>query len=151
MIISCINCNKKFEINSDLIPENGRLLECSSCNHQWFYKKEKELVLEKQVIESTVSDIKIIKKSINNAKNIKTTKKPIKIDIDNYNEKKVFIKKKISFLSFILIFIISCVALITLIDTFKGPLSLFVPNIELILYNLYETIKDIILFSKDLI
>ena len=40
MIVSCINCNKKFKINSDLIPENGRLLQCSSCNHQWFFKKE---------------------------------------------------------------------------------------------------------------
>ena len=42
MIITCINCNKKFDINSDLIPKNGRLLECSSCNHQWFFKIEKE-------------------------------------------------------------------------------------------------------------
>ena len=40
MIISCINCNKKFDINSNLIPLKGRLLECSSCNHQWFFKKE---------------------------------------------------------------------------------------------------------------
>ena len=40
MIISCNNCHKKFDINSDLIPQNGRLLECSSCNHQWFFKKE---------------------------------------------------------------------------------------------------------------
>ena len=41
MIISCTNCNKKFEINSDLIPDSGRLLVCGSCNNEWFYTKEK--------------------------------------------------------------------------------------------------------------
>ena len=38
MIISCENCNKNFEVDSALIPENGRLLQCSACNHKWFYK-----------------------------------------------------------------------------------------------------------------
>ena len=40
MIITCNNCNKKFEIDENLIPEKGRLLQCSSCNHQWHFKKE---------------------------------------------------------------------------------------------------------------
>ena len=26
MIIECINCNKVFEVNSELIPENGRTI-----------------------------------------------------------------------------------------------------------------------------
>ena len=38
MIIECINCNKVFEVNSELIPENGRTIQCGSCNHIWFYK-----------------------------------------------------------------------------------------------------------------
>ena len=42
MIISCDQCLKKFEIDSNLIPNKGRLLQCSSCNHKWFYKKEME-------------------------------------------------------------------------------------------------------------
>ena len=37
------------------------------------------------------------------------------------------------------------------LDTFKSPLSVFFPNIELILYNLFETIKDIYLFIKNLL
>ena len=37
MIIECINCNKVFEVNSELIPENGRTIQCGSCNHVWFY------------------------------------------------------------------------------------------------------------------
>ena len=41
MIISCTSCNKNFEINSDLIPDSGRLLACGSCNHQWFFTGKK--------------------------------------------------------------------------------------------------------------
>ena len=46
MIISCNNCNKKFDIDSTLIPDKGRLLQCASCDHKWFFKKE---VLEKKI------------------------------------------------------------------------------------------------------
>ena len=38
MIISCDQWLKKFEIESSLIPDSGRLLQCSSCHHKWFYK-----------------------------------------------------------------------------------------------------------------
>ena len=45
-------CQKKFEIESSLIPEKGRLLQCSSCNHQWFYKndisEETKVILKKK-------------------------------------------------------------------------------------------------------
>ena len=40
MIISCPECNKKFEINSKLIPKNGRLLKCGSCNYEWFFSEQ---------------------------------------------------------------------------------------------------------------
>jgi len=43
MIIECINCKKEFNIDSDLIPEEGRLLECGSCNHRWFFKNTNKL------------------------------------------------------------------------------------------------------------
>jgi len=49
MIITCNNCNKKFNIDSNLIPDKGRLLQCASCDHKWFFKKE--------VLENTVSPI----------------------------------------------------------------------------------------------
>ncbi len=44
MIIQCINCNKKFEVNSNLIPSVGRNIQCGSCNHLWFFKKEDEYI-----------------------------------------------------------------------------------------------------------
>ena len=48
MIVVCPNCNKKFNIDEKLIPEKGRLLKCSSCNHTWNYilpaKDEVEII-----------------------------------------------------------------------------------------------------------
>ena len=41
MIISCENCGKKFEVSDDLIPENGRFLQCGSCSHKWHYIQKK--------------------------------------------------------------------------------------------------------------
>ena len=56
MIIKCKKCNKSFEIDSNLIPENGRLLQCGSCEYEWFFIKEKK--------KSKIDDLpKIIKDS----------------------------------------------------------------------------------------
>ena len=38
MIIECPNCNKKFEIDQNLVPNDGRLLQCGNCSHKWFFK-----------------------------------------------------------------------------------------------------------------
>ena len=150
MIISCNNCNKKFEINSELIPDSGRLLMCSKCNSQWFYKKE--VVRNEVIIDDIISDDVLI-----NNDNIKEDLS--KNDIDDKDnilaenqKKEQTLKNKISpnILYKILVFIISTLALIILVDTFKDFISLFIPNIEFIFYNLYESIKDIVLFIKDL-
>ena len=53
MIITCNNCNKKFDIDPNLIPDTGRLLQCASCDHKWFFKK---VVLEDK-INPIVEDI----------------------------------------------------------------------------------------------
>ena len=42
MIITCPNCNKKFKIDNSLIPDEGRDLQCGSCNHVWLYKIKEE-------------------------------------------------------------------------------------------------------------
>ena len=39
MIIECINCSKKFDVNSELIPSEGRTIQCGSCNHVWFFSQ----------------------------------------------------------------------------------------------------------------
>tara|TARA_Y100000389_G_C17397748_1_gene483559 strand:+ start:119 stop:580 length:462 start_codon:yes stop_codon:yes gene_type:complete len=152
MIITCINCNKKFEIDSSLIPENGRLLQCGSCNHKWHYVKE---IIEDTRVELKKKEIEIENNQQNydNEKNIdeETTQisqntKIIREDVTVNPEK----PKKISFLNIILVFIITFVALLIIIDTFQSQLISIIPEFELILYNFYETINDVTLFLKDL-
>ena len=149
MIISCDQCNKKFEIDSNLIPKEGRLLECGSCNHKWFYKqdiedKTEEIIIEPQLKNIEEENIDPIQTNISQINEFDTSFKKKEI-IEN---KKI---KKIGVLNIIVVFIISFVALIILIETFKDPISIFIPNIKFILNSLYEVIRDIILFIKDLI
>ena len=42
MIITCPNCNKQFKIDNSLIPDEGRDLQCGSCESIWFYKPKNE-------------------------------------------------------------------------------------------------------------
>ena len=149
MIISCDQCHKKFEIDSNLIPRDGRLLECGSCNHKWFYKqdiedKTEEIIIEPQLKNIEEEDIDPIRKDISQIKELDTSSEKKEI-IEN---KKI---KKIGVLNIIIVFIISFVALIILIETFKDPISIYIPNVEFILNSLHEIIIDIILFFKDLI
>ena len=153
MIIKCEQCNKKFEIESTLIPEKGRLLQCSSCTHQWFYKKdileETEVVIKKQAIKSKKNEPPV--EEINNIKVFEDLA-PAKEKKRKHSYKSIQTEnKKLSFLNVILVFIISIIALIVLLDTFKSPISLMIPNIEFILESLYETLKDILLFIQDLL
>ena len=151
MIIICPSCEKKFQIEDKLIPREGRLLQCGSCNNEWFFKKEK--------IEPTKSKtgepIKKPQITENLDINERTTKDKINYETTS-TEKKLKSSKKLSFsfakfLSYILVAIISFIALIILIDTFKSPLYIIFPNLEFILFNFYEILKDIELFFRDLV
>ena len=149
MIIICINCNKKFEVNSDLIPSEGRTIQCGSCNHIWLYKKGEQTdnyEIEEKTIEindkstptkSYIKSIEKTKKKTNDKALVKYQKKEV------LNLGKVF--------RYILVIVLSFIALIVLLDTLKLPLSNIFPNLEFILFNLYETVRDITLFIKDLI
>jgi len=166
MIVSCNNCVKSFNIDSNLIPKKGRLLQCSNCNHKWFFKKEivndsitptkPKIFIEelKPIISENSENMDLLDKKINHDYEIdvNSSEKETKID-EVQNLEKVFGKHKKNYkiLNKIIIFIISFIALIIILDTFKGPIAKIVPNIEFFLYNLYESINDIVLFFKDLI
>ena len=145
MIIDCPCGEKKFEIDQNLIPEKGRLLQCGFCDEKWFFNKN-----EKKV---SVPEIDEEKDEIDNLNNENDEAEKIQTNLENKIDKKEEGKINFSFgkfLSYILVLIISFIALIILIDTFKSPLYRTFPNLELVLFNLFETLKDIRLFIKDL-
>ena len=55
------------------------------------------------------------------------------------------------FVGYFFVLILSFVALLIVFDTFEPYLLTKFPNLELILFNFYETLLDIYLFIKDLI
>ena len=158
MIIQCVNCNKKFEVSSHLIPDSGRNIQCGSCNHTWFYKKTVEMQNStKETFLQTVpspevkvsSDFDLNQIGQLNKEKSNERKEIIKKTNTNKVEKSDF--KIIKIFSYLIVFAISSVALIIILDTFKSPLSLIFPNLELLLFNLFEILKDIFLFIRNLI
>ena len=154
MIIECINCSKKFEVNSDLIPEEGRTIQCGACNHVWFYDLKNQSSINPSDEKAEIKNESLIKKETKYKNENNITKQKIdKLDVNEkalikYQKKNQF--KLSKFLSYILVLIITFIGLIVILDTFKTPLSIFFPNLELLLFNLFETLKDIFLFIKDL-
>ena len=168
MIITCNNCIKKFNLDSNLISDNGRLLQCASCDHKWFFKKE--------VLENTASpidkDISIDSPnifdqnnpSINEESVSEAPKDEVEVDLEEETKEKIEVninestqvntkpkkQKNFKILNILFVAIISFVAFIIIVDTFKYPIEKIVPNVEFILYNLYESIRDISLFIRDL-
>ena len=164
MIITCPNCNKQFKIDNSLIPDEGRDLQCGSCNNVWFYKFEEQnnelLKLDDEIISK---DIEITDK--NKEKKIEENNQPlgkIKSEINNELKEKISEKQKnkaiskntgnksSKFFSYLIVFIISFVALIILLDTLKTPLINVFPGLEIILFNLFEALQDLKLFIIDL-
>ena len=165
MIITCPNCNKQFKIDKSLIPDEGRDLQCGSCNHIWLYsiqeKNNEVLELKQEIISEDIEPKaennedkihekqqpeEIIKTETNNKKNEKNLEKQ-----ENTTKLKKTENKGSKFFSYLIVFIISFVALIILLDTLKTPLINVFPGLEIILFNLFETLQDIKLFIIDLI
>ena len=164
MIIDCIKCTKKFEVNASLIPDNGRTIQCGSCNHIWFYKlkieqSKNEIKAEITSPKSNNNDLEYKKddnlneklsktEDTSNLENVANTGLN-SVELINENKKTTFSVSK--FLSYFLVFLITFIALIIVLDTFKSPLSSIIPGLEIFLYNFFETLKDLYLFIKNLL
>ncbi len=162
MIIECPCKKKKFNIDINLIPAEGRNLQCGSCDRVWFYKRQDPITEPQQINEDIaikeiedsgkLNDYKskdeLIKKPVEENKKAKPELSTIK----KTDSKPEVIKKTQSskFFSYLIVFIISLGALIVLLDTLKTPLINIFPGLEVLLFNLYETLKDIKLFIIDL-
>ncbi len=156
MIIICPSCKKKFEVDSNLIPDKGKLLQCGSCDQTWFFNKHNQINIEKEKIlpkerndeNKNIQSIPVNKKNETINEDFSNLTKEKGSELIKYEPKFNFTFLK--FLHYFIVLIISFVAVIISLDTFKEPLSTLFPNLELILYNLFETLKDLILFIKDL-
>ena len=147
MIIACPCGEKKFEVDENLIPDKGRLLKCGSCDQTWFFNKNID-EQTKPLIDRPTKQKKILYKDENVDKSIPNVPLKPRSELVKYKPRYNFTIGK--FLSYIIISIITFVAIIIVLDTFRDPLSNIFPNLELILYNLFETLRDLILFVKDL-
>ncbi len=176
MIIECPNCNKKFSIDKKLIPENGRTLKCSSCDHIWHYKiaitksiDDLEILQDKNTnLDTNNSEVEkkddehneeindenstninqglVFKKNTDNDEDEEDEEDDIKDEKEN-EEKQGIIKM---ILVYFVVIIISLLGLIFLLDTFKSTLITVFPNITPLLDSFYETLLDFKLFIKDL-
>ena len=161
MIITCPCEKKQFKIDDSLIPQEGRELQCGSCERVWYYKPKNESK-DPLTLNENISVNKIEPVIETNDINLEFSKKLQKEKIVEPEIKKE-ISKKIpktvkklenkgyKFFSNLIVLIISLVALIILLDTLKTPLINVFPGLEIILFNLFETLKDIKLFIIDLI
>ena len=162
MIIECPCKKKKFNIDINLIPAEGRNLQCGSCDRVWFYKKEDPIPEPLQINEDIVIREKDDSGNLNEDKSKDgLIKQPVKENKKIESElsatkktegKSEVIKKtqRSKFFSYLIVLIISFGALIILLDTLKTPLINIFPGLEVLLFNLYETLKDIKLFIIDL-
>ena len=165
MIITCPSCKKKFNIDINLIPSEGRNLQCGSCEHIWFYKKQdsipESLTISKDIDIKETEETEETDKTNDDKSNYQVIKQSVEEEHEEKSEllaiKKNENKSKVTkqtqggkFFSYLIVFIISLVALVILLDTLKTPLINVFPGLEQVLFNLYETLKDIKLFIIDL-
>ena len=153
MIIVCPSCGKNFNVRDDQIPDKGRLLQCSNCKHEWFYTKNTipidDNIDELSNDELTQESFGILDEEEDKSDDVIVEEKTIKLEkTKNINKKKTI---KVNFFKLLLVFIISFVAFILIVDTFIVQISKYVPFAEKYLDNLYQSIIDISLFFQNLI
>ena len=153
MIIVCPSCSKKFNVRDDQIPDKGRLLQCSNCKHEWFYTKN-TIPVDNDIDELSNDDLTQESFGILDEEKDKYDEVILE-DKENESEKRKNIKKQkikqVNFFKLLLVFIISFVAFILIVDTFIIQISEYVPFAEIYLDNLYQSIIDISLFFQNLI
>ena len=155
MIIDCPCGKKKFNVKDELIPAKGRLLQCGDCDREWFFSKNINTIEENNVEKF---DEEIAQESfgiIDDKYDDEVFEEDKKEEPTNELERPEKIKKQktkqVSFFKILLVFIISFVAFILIVDTFIVQISEYFPFAKNYLDNLYQSIIDISLFFQNLI
>jgi len=153
MIIVCPSCGKNFNVRDDQIPDKGRLLQCSNCKHEWFYTKNTNPVDdnldELSSDELTQESFGILNEEEDRNDEVIVEDKTAELEKPKTRKKKE--GKQFNFFKLLLVFIITFVAFILIVDTFIVQISKYVPFAENYLDNLYQSIIDISLFFQNLI
>ena len=152
MIIVCPSCGKNFNVRDDQIPDKGRLLQCSNCKHEWFYTKNTIPIddnIDELSDELTQESFGILDEEEDQHDEEIAEDKTVELDKPRNTDKQK--TKKINLFKLLLVFIISFVAFILIVDTFIVQISEYAPFAEKYLDNLYQSIIDIFLFFQNLI
>ena len=153
MIIVCPSCSKNFNVRDDQIPDKGRLLQCSNCKHEWFYTKN-TIPIDNDIDEISNDDLTqesfgILDEEEDRSDEVIIEEKTVELEKPrNIKKKKT---SKVNFFKLLLVFIISFVAFVLIVDTFIVQISEYVPFAEKYLDNLYQSLIDISLFFQNLI
>ena len=159
-LLQCNGCNHKWFLKKEIITEPIETViknefEAVTRPTEEKIKPTNEKVAIEAKVESIETEyhetIELLDETIKDDLIIEKTSIKTKNKDDNDIGKETKNKKNYNILGLTIVFIISFIALIIVLDTFQKPISIFIPNIELILYSLYETINDIVLFFTDLI
>ena len=137
MILECQNCNKKFNVEDNLIPLKGRLVQCGFCNSQWHQLPK-------------ITKIPIKKKIFEKVNVHKDTSKLQSINNNKVKSKARHKQKHIGFFSYIFIFLISIIAFFLIAETFEYQINNIFPNFENYIIYVYETLNNILILIKDL-
>ena len=156
MIIDCPCGKKKFNVKDELIPDKGRLLQCGECDREWFYSKNINTINESNV---EIPDEEIAQESFgiiedkfdDDVVDEDVVDEDKAIELEKLKTSKKQKTKQVNFFKLLIVFIISFVAFILIVDTFLVQISEYFPFAEKYLDNLYQSIIDISLFFQNLI
>ena len=153
MIIVCPSCGKSFNVRDDQIPDKGRLLQCSNCKHEWFYTKN-TIPIDDNIDELSKDDFTQESFGILDQEEDRHDEAIVEDKTVELEKPKTIKKqkgKRLNFFKLLLVFIISFVAFVLIVDTFIVQISEYVPFAEKYLDNLYQSLIDISLFFQNLI
>ena len=153
MIIVCPSCGKNFNVRDDQIPDKGRLLQCSSCKHEWFFTKN-TIPINDNMDELSNDDLTQESFGISDEEEDRSDEVIIEektVELEKPRKIKKKKTSKVNFFKLLLVFIISFVAFVLIVDTFIVQISEYVPFAEKYLDNLYQSLIDISLFFQNLI
>ena len=168
MILECKSCQKKFVVPDNAITIAGRLVQCSSCGNKWTqFPIKKKINIDPKITaknnkkENIINQVekkrKKIKKKIGPSiysKEYLEKKHGIKIDINNSKISKNKTAKETThsyfgFYSYLIIFIITVLLTIGILNLTKNVIIFNFPFTEIYIEYLFENLNNFKILFRD--